>query len=111
MRTTNDGNRLQLHLRRVLRFCWILAMGVFLVAIGPSRLLAESLEAGGLSFSDELGGFRLISATGSGHGSDPIVLVEEIFGMEPAVLTIRRSAEASVSPPSGPILLSPCSRS
>ena len=105
MRTTTGGNQLQLHLRRVLRFCWFLAIGVFLLAIDPSQLLAEKLEAGGLSFSDELGGFRLISATGSGRASDPIVLVEEIFGMEPAVLTIRRSAQASVSPPSGVILL------
>lgn len=81
----------QIRLRSVLRAFWIPMIGVCFSLIGPSGLLAGSLEAGGLSFSDELGGFRLISATGSGRGSDPIILVEEIFGMGPAVLTIRQS--------------------
>ncbi len=50
---------------------------------------AEVFTAGGLFFSDELGGFRLISVTGSGSVSDPIVVVEEILETGPAVLTIR----------------------
>ena len=54
-----------------------------------SGLAAATFEAGGLSFSDELGGFRLLSASGRGTASDPIVLVEEISSLKPAVLTIR----------------------
>lgn len=50
---------------------------------------AEEFTAGGLQFSDELGGFTLISVTGSGSISDPIVVVEEIHEVGPAVLTIR----------------------
>lgn len=50
---------------------------------------AEEFTAGGLQFSDELGGFDLISVTGSGSLSDPIVVVEEITEVGPAVLVIR----------------------
>jgi hypothetical protein len=57
------------------------------VSVTPAR--AEDFTAGGLRFSDELGGFRLISVTGSGTASDPIVVVEEITQVGPAVLTIR----------------------
>ncbi len=52
---------------------------------------AATFEAGGLVFSDELGGFRLISARGQGTSSDPIILVEELTSLQPAVLTIRPS--------------------
>ncbi|MDH3665154.1 MAG: hypothetical protein OEU92_34920 [Alphaproteobacteria bacterium] len=78
-------------------------MGLF--TNSPKRLAAENLEAGGLTFSDELGGFRLISATGSGSASDPIVLVEELTGMGPAVLTIRQSGVGGPQPPSSGVLL------
>ena len=57
------------------------------VSGGPAP--AESFTAGGLEFSDELGGFHLISVTGSGSLSDPIVVVEEITQVEPVVLVIR----------------------
>jgi hypothetical protein len=59
----------------------------------PSPLIdqtkAASFEAGGLVFSDELGGFRLVSASGEGTSADPIILVEELTSLRPAVLTIR----------------------
>ena len=84
---------------------WLLGIGFCLLLSGPERLAAESLEAGGLTFSDELGGFRLISATGSGSTSDPIVLVEEFSGLGPAVLTIRRNDVKSSQPPSSGVLL------
>ena len=45
--------------------------------------------AGGYSFSDELGGFRLLSASGSGTPDDPIVVVEEIEEVAPVTLVIR----------------------
>jgi hypothetical protein len=58
-------------------------------------ILAPIAEAGaasftreGLTFSDELGGFRLISVTGTGRLEDPFVVVEEIGSQGPAVLLI-----------------------
>ena len=58
------------------------------LAIPASPASAEEFAAGGLRFSDELGGFRLISVTGSGTSSDPIVVVEEVTDIGPAILTI-----------------------
>ena len=87
------------------RFSMILAIGLMFLLNGVGNLHAEPLEAGGLTFSDELGGFRLISATGSGSPSDPIVLVEEISGMGPAVLTIRQGDVDGVKTPSQSVLL------
>ena len=53
-------------------------------------LLAAEFKTGSLSFSDELGGFRLLSARGSGSADDPYRVVEEIFEVEPVTLVIRR---------------------
>ena len=80
----------------------LLGFLLWIFLTSTTHLAAETFYAGGLSFSDELGGFRLLSASGSGHPSDPIVLVEEIEGMGPAVLTIRsdpsnRSSTSSLS--------------
>ena len=91
--------------RRLHRIVWFLLIGLWLPFGSVPALVAEPLEAGGLIFSDELGGFRLISASGSGSASDPIVLVEEITGMGPAVLTIRRSGAVDAQPPSRGVLL------
>jgi hypothetical protein len=51
---------------------------------------AAEFRAGDYSFSDELGGFRLLSASGVGTPEDPVVLVEELPGIDPVVLVIRR---------------------
>ncbi|MGI9418486.1 MAG: hypothetical protein ACR2RA_11670 [Geminicoccaceae bacterium] len=79
-------------------------VAIALLLSGSRQLDAETLTAGGLIFSDELGGFRLISASGSGRAADPIVLVEEIIGLGPAVLTIRQKHTIDARPPSGGIL-------
>lgn len=55
----------------------------------PTVAQPKTLRAGLLSFSDERGGFEIISATGSGSAVDPIVLTERIFGHEPVTLVIR----------------------
>ena len=55
-----------------------------------SAASAAELSAGTYSFSDELGGFRLISASGVGTPADPIVIVEEIQEAAPITLVIRR---------------------
>ncbi|MEM7044950.1 MAG: hypothetical protein AAF543_19255 [Pseudomonadota bacterium] len=83
----------------------MLLTGLWLSLAAAPMLRAETFQAGGLSFSDELGGFRLISASGSGSAGDPIVLVEEITGMGPAVLTIRRSGPVDTQTPSSGVLL------
>jgi hypothetical protein len=49
---------------------------------------AAPLSAAGLTFSDELGGFTLISVSGSGSIDDPFVVVEEITGPQEVVLVI-----------------------
>lgn len=45
--------------------------------------------AGGYSFSDELGGFRILSAKGSGTKADPFVIFEELYSASPVTMTIR----------------------
>ncbi|WP_051630206.1 hypothetical protein [Afifella pfennigii] len=51
---------------------------------------AKELRAAGYSFSDELGGFRLIAVAGAGSRADPFVIREALFGIGPVTLTIRR---------------------
>jgi len=55
---------------------------------------AAEFSAGGFSFSDELGGFRLLSASGQGTVGDPLIVVEEIEHAAPITLVIRRRAQA-----------------
>ena len=63
--------------------------------VGPAR--SAELRAAGYSFSDELGGFRLISVTGEGIAANPFVIVEEIFETVAAILVIRRQADAAAT--------------
>ena len=51
---------------------------------------AATWAAGGFTFSDELGGFRLISVSGTGSANDPLVIVEEIGEVLPVTLVIRK---------------------
>jgi hypothetical protein len=48
--------------------------------------------AGAYSFSDELGGFRILDVTGTGARDDPFVIVEEFSSSSPVTLTIRATA-------------------
>lgn len=50
---------------------------------------AAEFAAGGYSFSDELGGFRLLSATGRGTEEDPVVIAEELYAVAPVTLVVR----------------------
>jgi hypothetical protein len=79
-----------------------------LICLVSSTLDAETLTTGGLSFSDEPGGARLLAASGTGTRDDPIVLVEEIIGAGPAVLEIQngRTGHLDVSPATGFLTLS-----
>ena len=69
----------------------LLIAGAFLVwaVLWSGSSQADTYNTAGLSFSDELGGFRLISVSGTGTISDPIVVVEEITQVGPAVLVVR----------------------
>ena len=60
-----------------------------LLALWPGTPRAAAWKAGGFIFSDELGGFRLLSVSGRGTASDPIVIVEEITEVRPVTLIIR----------------------
>jgi hypothetical protein len=75
---------------------WIrrLSLAVTAWAAGPAASAALELTAGGYLFSDELGGFRLLSASGAGTPDDPIVVVEEFDEAAPATLVIRRRPSA-----------------
>ncbi|HYG88694.1 MAG TPA: hypothetical protein VD978_20805 [Azospirillum sp.] len=55
---------------------------------------AEPFSVAGLTFSDELGGFRLLSASGFGTPEDPFVVVEEVTAPEQVVLVIRGALDA-----------------
>jgi len=61
-------------------------------ALAPVSALAADPEwhrAGGLEFSDRLGGFRILSVTGAGTIDDPIVIDQDLSGPGPFVITIR----------------------
>ena len=69
---------------------------------------AATWTVAGLSFSDELGGVRLLAASGRGTRADPIILVEEITGAGPAVLVVEnlRNGGELISPAHGFLSLS-----
>ena len=46
-------------------------------------------NSGSYSFSDELGGFRIVSVTGTGTRSDPIVVTQELESSSPITIVIR----------------------
>ncbi|MSP84041.1 MAG: hypothetical protein EXQ94_14320 [Alphaproteobacteria bacterium] len=50
---------------------------------------AAAFEVDGLIFSDEEGGFQILSVSGHGTLEDPFVVVEEIIDNRPAALVIR----------------------
>src|SRR5262249_9414333 len=50
---------------------------------------AQPVSIESLTFSDELGGFTILGASGRGSIADPFVVVEKITGPEDAVLIIR----------------------
>ena len=92
------------------RACRLVAALALLAGGGlvPERAGAEAWTTGGLTFSDELGGTRLVGASGTGTRDDPIVLLEEISGAGPAVLVVRngRNGHLDVSPALGFLSLS-----
>ena len=60
--------------------------------------LGEPITLNGITFSDELGGFRILDGYGTGSADDPFVLIEEITDERPAVLVIRGLTSAFGNP-------------
>lgn len=53
---------------------------------GPA---GDGWRAGAYAFSDERGGFRILSVSGRGTKADPIVVVQELASASPVTLVIR----------------------
>src|SRR5262245_55087574 len=62
-------------------------LSLSLISAGPAD--DGRWYAGDFSFSDELGGFRILSVKGSGTGADPIEITEELHSTDPVTLVIR----------------------
>jgi hypothetical protein len=83
-------------------------LGLAGLGLAADRAAAGTWTLAGLSFSDHLGGARLLAASGRGTAADPIVLVEEITDAGPAVLVIEnfRNGGELISPSRGFLSLS-----
>ncbi|TGQ66792.1 hypothetical protein EN829_019305 [Mesorhizobium sp. M00.F.Ca.ET.186.01.1.1] len=69
-----------------------LALLAALPLLAPVLAFADEVKvwaAGAYSFSDELGGFRITGASGTGTKDDPLVITEELNSATPVTLTIR----------------------
>ena len=79
-----------------------------MVCLSPVAGHAGAWTTGGLTFSDELGGVRILGVSGNGSRDDPIILIQEMIGAGPAVLIIHndRTGHLNVSPAIGFLTLS-----
>jgi hypothetical protein len=93
---------------RLLRSVLPCLVGFAGLCLSAAEGTAGTWTIAGLSFSDELGGVRLLAASGRGSRADPIVLVEEITGAGPAVLAVEnlRNGGELISPARGFLSLS-----
>jgi hypothetical protein len=55
----------------------------------PAGAHAEPWRINGVTFSDELGGFRILGVSGGGTTTDPFVVHEEIFAADDVVLVVK----------------------
>ncbi|HWU00740.1 MAG TPA: hypothetical protein VN229_24085 [Terriglobales bacterium] len=79
-----------MHRHPILRQALILLVAAScLPALMSSRTWAIDLMDEGLDFSDERGGFHLVSVTGTGTIMDPITITEEVTGPNDPILIIR----------------------
>ena len=72
--------------------CWVwrvLGLASALAFAEAEAAVAAPISAGGLTFSDELGGFSILGVSGTGTLSDPFVVIEELHSSDDAVLVIR----------------------
>lgn len=69
-----------------------LLLMVFVAAPNAGAENGRVWFAGAYSFSDELGGFRIVDASGTGRKDDPFVITEEFTTSSPATMVIRATA-------------------
>lgn len=65
----------------------LLILPLLLASAGPAD--DGRWYAGNYSFSDELGGFRILSIRGTGTKADPVEISEELYSANPVTLVIR----------------------
>jgi len=70
-------------------------LSLALVSAGPAD--DGRWYAGDFSFSDELGGFRILSISGKGTRADPIEITEALLSTEPVTLVIRAADAESLN--------------
>lgn len=73
--------------RRLPVLAALLLLTLLLTSAGPAD--DGRWYAGPYSFSDELGGFRIMSVNGTGQKDDPITISEELYSADPVTLVIR----------------------
>jgi hypothetical protein len=73
----------------------LLMLSLLLASAGPAD--DGRWYAGNYSFSDELGGFRILSIRGTGTKADPVEIVEEFYSADPVTLVIRAIHRLPVS--------------
>jgi hypothetical protein len=73
----------------------LLMLSLLLASAGPAD--DGRWYAGNYSFSDELGGFRILSIRGTGTKADPVEIVEEFYSADPVTLVIRAIHHLPVS--------------
>ncbi|MEM6665131.1 MAG: hypothetical protein AAF638_01875 [Pseudomonadota bacterium] len=54
-----------------------------------ARAADEEFRAGRFIFSDELGGFEILSISGSGSHDDPVIITQRIVSLDPVTVTVR----------------------
>jgi len=79
----------------------ILGGTALLAATAATAADALSWSAGGYSFSDELGGFRIVAISGSGSKADPIVIEQEMLSASPVTMVIRAMTKVRQFGPTG----------
>lgn len=79
--------RREVQARTAQRAAAAIMAGLLLGTASPAT--AEIFTVGDLTFSDELGGFRILGVSGGGRLDDPFVVVEEVTDASPAILVIR----------------------
>lgn len=71
------------------QMAFLLTLAMAWPVAAQEKPAAKRWEAGAYSFSDELGGFRIVGASGTGTKTDPIVIVEEMESATPVTMVIR----------------------
>ena len=70
-------------------------------AAGAQRNDLGHWVAGNFSFSDELGGFRIVGISGRGTEQDPAIVTQEISGLHESTLIVRATQQLKPYVPSG----------